>query len=499
MASNGLQIDNEAFKRLSPAEQRELRDLLADVTDLAAQNPLTAYIPYPKQKQFHSAEERVRGFIGGNRAGKSSSGVADDLIQVLSPEMVPEHLRAYKKYGWDEPAKVRVITPDLGHTMQVAINKFREFTPRNAIVGGEWRKAFDRTRRVLSFENGSIVDFMSTEQDPDKFGGVDLHRVHYDEEPSGPNAETIWQESRWRLLDHGGDIILTMTPLFGASSLIHDAVWEQRHKDGTFCIQASVWDNPFIPKHEVEAAIRGMSEEERRARVLGEFVHFEGLFYPEFSDSLHVKEPKSPNEIRNLDAFIVGIDPGIVRTAILWVAFDSDNGAFAFDEHYPQGDLPPELAVEIRRRNARWGIEPDYYVIDPTARARSSVNAEQIESAFAREGIFTIHGQNARGPGIMEVKRRLQHGMLTVSSDLRNLIWEFGRYRKDPNSQDEFAAIKEDDHLMDALRYICMSRPWVFSGDTPPDEFVWEPGIAPPMDQLMRGKRGPNPPLGAMS
>jgi phage terminase large subunit-like protein len=381
--------------------------------------------------------------------------------------------------------------------MEAVVNKFRTLTPKQAIVGQEWGKAFDRTRRVLRFEHGATIDFMSTEQDPDKFGGVDLHRVHYDEEPDGPNVETIWQESRWRLLDHGGDTVLTMTPLFGVSSLVHDRVWDRRKDPGIFAIQASVWDNPHIDPQEISEALEGMTEEEKRARVYGEFVHFAGLFFDEFQITRHVPEKiPTPQDLKTWDV-IVGIDPGLERSAVTWVAFDGENHALVFAELYPHDTLIPEIADQIRAKNLEWGIEPTYYVIDPAARIRGQVSREMIQSAYEREGIPTIYGQNERGPGILEMKRRLQQDALHISPDCANLIWEFGRYRKDPNSRNEFDAIKKDDHLLDSLRYVCMERPWgpIGPGRGDPEPFHFQGEMAPRWDQLEVAGAASGPPI----
>lgn len=497
LSFQSFEINEEELAKHSPAEQERFRDRLAALNTQLQTNPLIAYAPHDKQKLFHESKDRTRAFIAGNRAGKSTAGVADDLVQALPQELVPPHLLPYKRFGHDRPFRGRVITPDLGHTMEVVLQKFREMTPRGALSGNQWEKAYDKTKRILRFNNGALIDFMSTEQDPDKFGGVALHRVHYDEEPSGPNSQTIYQESQVRLIDYGGDTLLTMTPLFGLS-WVYDEIWERRHQPDLTVIRASMRDNPVLPPEEIDRATARWTEEERRAREHGEFVHFEGSFYPEFTDATHVVKVPSPEDLKTLDV-VVGIDPGLERTGVLWVAFDNDNGALAFAELYPRDALVPHVADQIRYVNQRCGVDPIFYVIDPSARIRATINQEQIQAEYGREGIPTIWGQNARGPGILEVKRRLQHGMLKVSKECRNLIWEFGRYRKDPNANDEFAAIKRDDHLLDALRYVCMSRPWTYISLPDVREEPWRPGWAPPGEWLDQYQPTSSPPLGDMT
>ena len=85
---------------------------------------------------------------------------------------------------------------------------------------------------------------------------------------------------------------------------------------------------------------------------------------------------------------------------------------------------------------------------------------------------------------------------LVVSRDCTNLIWEFGRYRRDPNSQDEFASIKQDDHLLDALRYVCMARAWT-APKTRHRQANYNPD--PYHEPAYRPDPQPTPPLGAYS
>jgi hypothetical protein len=211
----------------------------------------------------------------------------------------------------------------------------------------------------------------------------------------------------------------------------------------------------------------------------------------------HVRPTPTREEVDGFTAVVVGIDPG-TTTGVVWCGFDNDETILVFDEMYPKGKYPDEIAAEIKRRNESWDIEPTY-VIDPAARIKSGPNQEQFTTAYARAGVMAAEGQNARGPGITEVQRRLEHGpRLFISEECKNLRWEFSRYRRDPNSQDEWAAIKKNDHLLDALRYAVMSRTWgspkVFSHRR--SNYNDNPMFEPPW-------RGPtptdNPPLGAFS
>lgn len=492
-----MKIDLSRLDDYPPEKQKEIQDLLDQLQEAQASNPLYGYNPLPHQDKFHRATTKIKMLRAGNRAGKTCGGIVDDIIQCVDADALPEKLKLYKR--WEPPFKCRVVAPKFNENHEgVIFPTIREWVPKQQLKGGGWDKAFSKQRRMLHFENGSWIQFLTYEQDLDAFAGAALHRVHFDEEPDGEKGLQIFRENMMRLADYSGDFLMTLTPLFGVS-WSHDEIFEKAPDEpGRITIvSADSLDNTHVNREELLAEFAQMSKEERQARQRGEYVHFAGKFYGEFHDDSHVVKPPSPQHIRDQNV-VVGIDPGLNRTGIIWVAFDNDNVALAFAEFYPEQMVVAEVCKEIHRVNAIWGVTPDYYVIDPSARNRATVNAEQVQNAYLRGGIPTISGQNDRAAGILEVKRRLQQKGFYVSEKLVNLRREFHRYRKDPNSKDEFAAVKKDDHLLDALRYVALSRVW-----TAPGEFRaegptgWVPGTAPDSAYLGLGNDNYTYPLGA--
>jgi len=464
-----LTINKDAIAAMSPAEQEDVTKALAAIEAAHKDNPLLLYEPYPKQALFHASQKRLKTFFGGNRAGKTTCSVADDIIQAIDSSAVPEHLKAFKK--WEPPFHCRIISPDFTATTEgVLFPKIRELVPKSQLAGGSWEKAFDKQQRVLRFANGSFFQFLSSEQDIDKFGGAALHRVHFDEEPSGEKGHQVFLENRMRLIDHSGDLVFSMTPLQGLS-WTYDELWEKRgeeisdglyESDRSTTIVSSIWDNPHLNKEQIEQAMEGMSSKEKQARAEGRFVHIAGLVYgSEFAAERNVISTPSKASLAG-QAILVGIDPGIKTTAVVFVAFDKANKATVFDElALSDTSAIPEFATKaIREKEAKWSIKPTFYVIDPAARHRNLTNAEQVAGSYLRAGINTVPGQNALEPGVFEVKRRFEQGTLEIADSCQRLIWELGRYRIDPRAEG-FKTIKEHDHLLDAMRYVCMARPQV--------------------------------------
>lgn len=491
-----LKINPAALAKLPADERKKVEEDLARLSIATQTNPLLAYRPHVKQVHFHSSRKRVKAFFGGNRSGKTTAGIADDLIQAVDRSCLPEHLRKYKK--WEPPFKCRIVSPDFTSTMEgVIFEKIRELVPRDQLQGGSWDKAYDKQRRVLRFANGSWFDFLTSEQDIDKFSGAALHRVHFDEEPPGEKGRQIYQECSMRLIDYGGDIIFSMTPLFGMS-WVYDVVWERRgsecrpglyETDDMTVVTVDMDENPHLNMEAKKIVLDGLTDAEKRARKAGQFVHFAGLVYDEFNPEAHVVSQVGASHLKG-QTIIVGIDPGIKTTAVVFSAFDGENSLLVFDEITltESNAIPEQAAKEIKRKLTEWKVKPTYFIIDPAARHRSLVNAEQVSTAYARAGINTIPGQNAVEPGVFEVKRRLEHtlkgaktGEIHISRSCERLLWEFSRYRMDPKAEG-FSVVKKDDHHLDALRYLCMARPVAphLLPKQAQEPQSWKPGTAPP-------------------
>jgi phage terminase large subunit-like protein len=465
-----LKIDRAAIEQLPVDQQAHARELLVAYEAQIQQNPLLKYEPHAKQQIFHASRERLKAFLGGNQSGKTTAGILDDVIQAVDETCLPEWLTPYKK--WQPPFRCRIICPDFTEQMEgVIFEKLREWVPKDQMIGGSFDKAYDKQKRRLRFKNGSWFSFMTFEQDLDKFGGSSLERVHYDEEP--PLA--IRKESRIRLVSTGGDELFTMTPLHGMSWMF-DKVWEPyvkgTLKDGSVVV-VDMDDNPHLAEEDKAAVLEDLTDEERQARKSGRFVHFAGMIYDSFKRNEHVIP-----EIEELPAqagVYVGIDPGIRHmAAVVWCYLTVDDTMVVFDELALQGHTVKQVAEAIKLRNMHWGhrtqdgtiipLQPSWYVVDPAARNVVHQTGRSDQMEFTDNGIVTILGQNSVTAGINRVKERLQGHRLLVTANCKGLIDQFRKYRwatptraeDDPKEK----PVKTDDHLLDALRYVVMSRPY---------------------------------------
>jgi len=501
-STGAVHFDPAVLDGLPSGERVRVTEILASIEGQVRANPLLRYVPHVKQVEFHSSREPLKVFFGGNRSGKTTAGICDDLIQAVDLECLPERLRPYKR--WDPPFKCRIVCPDFTEQLEgVILPKLREWTPKEQLVGGSFEKAYDKQRRRLSFKNGSVFSFMTFEQDPDKFGGAALHRVHYDEEP----PDQIRKECEMRLVDHGGDELFTMTPLHGLSWTFKQ-LWEPHQKGRlrhSTVVVVDMDDNPHLNREAKERVLAKYTDAERQARKSGRFVHFAGTIYDAFSPHTHVIP-----ELQELPANVltfVGIDPGIRHLAgVVWVYLSAMNGMVVFDELALQGHTIGQVAEAIKLVNAKYAqtvggvvvpLRPRWYVIDPSARNLSHQTGRSDQMEFSDHGIATILGQNSVTAGINRVRERLEAKppALLVTANCKELIDEFPNYRwKTPSRIENDAKeqpIKTDDHLLDALRYVVMSRPY-----KPEDLLVDQRNLSPLERAAIEDQSGRRQPVG---
>ncbi len=432
---------------------------------------------HEKQMMFHGLPQYIRCFFGGNQSGKTTAGIADDLIQAYDWDAVPEHLHFVKKF--DPPFYARLYTTDFKTLELTFIPKLRELVAPSQLRGGSWATAFSKGSMTLDFENGSKFQFVTYAQDVSQMGGATIHRVHFDEEPPLDHFE----ESKIRVMKLEGDLIFTMTPLMGMSWTYND-IWEdmvefknaeeviegcfyQDHRRGIIVVDMD--DNPYLTEETKTRTLEGYPDEVIEARKKGRFIHFSGLIYHEFKDDVHVvPDVEFKDVIPNINNVVVGIDPGISvrhKCAVVWCLVTPGDDLFVFDELYLADLTIREVCERIHKVNNLWGVNPIYYVIDPKAQTRNQQTGRSDQTEFFDHAIHPILGQNDVITGINRIKERLKYNKLFVFDTCTNLKKEFKRYRwKDaPKSGEDGkpAPIKTDDHALDALRYVAMSRPYL--------------------------------------
>lgn len=142
------------------------------------------------------------------------------------------------------------------------------------------------------------------------------------------------------------------------------------------------------------------------------------------------------------------LDVGWNFTAAIFGAYDPENDIAYVVDAYKREKAEPEIhASAIRKRYPYGFVTPG--VVDPAARSRSQTDGRQLLELYRAEGLKLIPADNAVEAGIDAVWGRLSTGRLKVVRHLSDFFDEYRLYRRDENGR----VVKENDHLMDALRY----------------------------------------------
>ena len=206
------------------------------------------------------------------------------------------------------------------------------------------------------------------------------------------------------------------------------------------------WDSvPHLSAEAKAALLESIPPQQRDARTKGVPQLGAGAIYPIPETEITCDPFQFPPWYRRA----YGMDVGWNRTAALWAAIDPENDiAYLYSEYYRGQAEPPVHAAAIRSRG-------DWIpgVIDPAARGRAQRDGEALLSEYQKLGLKLQVANNAVEAGIYEVWTRLSTGRLKVFKTLVNWLSEYRIYRRDEKGK----VVKENDHLMDDTRYLCMS------------------------------------------
>lgn len=215
---------------------------------------------------------------------------------------------------------------------------------------------------------------------------------------------------------------------------------------GKFTMNAG-WDHvPHLSEEQKREDLARIQPFQRKARSEGIPTLGAGAIYP------------VPEEIVLCDPFDIpdyfhqayALDVGWNRTAAVWGGLDTNTDIlYLYSEHYVGEAEPPIHAAAIRARGA-W--IPG--VIDPASRGRGQRDGQRLMKDYIDLGLDLTAAENALEAGIFEVWTRMSTGRLKVFRTLLNWLGEFRFYQRD-----EKGRVKDgqNDHLMDATRYIVLS------------------------------------------
>ena len=298
---------------------------------------------------------------------------------------------------------------------------------------GIWNdENWSATEHIYSFDNGSMVEFMSIDSSEKRKGSArDYLFIDECNELSREDYFQLFIRTRIKT-------ILAYNPSFGTNHYIFNEI--QTHPESDLYI-STFRDNPFLEKSIVE-------EIERLKWINPEYYKIYGLGLPGnnvgtiFSGELVDTIPEEAAFVSFGMDFGFSIDPTTIIAVYKW------NENLYFEELlYKKGLVTSEIIRELTRlevgRNPIWADSAESRLIEEIYRAGFNIKPVRKGKDSIKMGIDIMH----------------QHKLHILKSSV-NIVREFSEYiwTVDKNGNFENIPVDYSNHTIDAIRYVCMEQ-----------------------------------------
>lgn len=435
------------------------------------------YAPHAKQRALHESGARYLAVCAGRRSGKTYALTREFVRRVYRDfNAALEEVKRGEREAWRRPTKLATAKPFLQYwvvapTYALCDTASGEIFDVLGGVDGDRVINFNTSTRKLWLKGGILIQFKSADR-PERLVSVGLNGMLIDE--AARLKRDVWVENLEPTLgDYDGWCLFATTPL--GQNWFYQDIWQltqhgtdpkRRHPE--FCgFHFTTMDNTARP-NVARAALLAKDRVPLASwlrNYAADFNSFEGKIFEEFlDDSTHVVT-SVPARFKRL---VAGVDWGYRNPgAIIVGGFDGDDTIHIIAEEYqteltipppindPTGDCWVNRVVSWARR----GVEVFY--CDPS----EPEHMEQLRAALVNAGyehVLVVPALNAVRPGIQALQTYLKpvefEGALApglyIHTDCANLRRELVSYQW---GRDELPK-KEDDHSVDALRYLVYSE-----------------------------------------
>lgn len=375
------------------------------------------------QAQILSDKHRFRVVNCGRRFGKTTLAVEEIKCVAL-----------YKN------ARIAYIAPTFQQARDIAWQMLvRELKPILTKTPNETRLELEVKNRNGGTSHISLRGWEAIET----LRGQFFDFIVIDEVASMRNFNVYWHEVvRPTLTDTKGQVMFISTPK--GFNHFYDLFNTQDEDYKSFHFTS--YDNPFIPKEEIDKAGKEIPEDRFAQEYLADFRKTEGLVYKEFDRKRHV----TTDVPQTVSDTILGIDFGYTNpSAIIPVKIDGDNHYWILEEWYKTHQTTEQIAEQAKL------YKPTKVYADPAEPDRIQI--------LSRSGLNTREVSKDIVAGVDRLRELFKQGRIHISPACTNLIHELETYRypdKKPDSNESEKPVKENDHALDALRYaIYMTAP----------------------------------------
>lgn len=346
------------------------------------------------------------------------------------------------KWALEQEGLYWIVSPSYKQSKQIHWRDYQREIPPNVIS--------KKNEVELSIEliNGSRIELKGAEN-PDSLRGVKLRGLVVDECASIRNWDWLWQEAlRPTLTDYSAPAFFIGSPK-GFNSFYDMYLMGQ--KEGEYkSWKFSSYDNPYIPKGEIDQAKLELTEDTFMQEYMAEFRRFTGLVYKDFDRDKYVKEIKDFDPV----FYIRGLDRGFRHpSAMPIIAVNKDDVWYQIDEIHEAGLTNPQLFNKINDKCE--GKEFELSTMDSAA--ASDIKDLQdlgldflpVKKESGESGVNYVRYK------IEKLTERIRTGGYYIHPKCEKTIWEFENYKwkekNNPDDRDSESPEKINDDMMDSI------------------------------------------------
>lgn len=421
------------------------------------------FTPYPKQREFLDlgSTKRERLLMAANRIGKTETGAFE-----MACHLTGEYPKWWKGKRFDREVTAWVC----GLTTQAVRDVCQEklcgkagvdeawgsgMIPKEALVDKSLARGIQDAIDTIQVRHKcggvSTASFKSVEQGREKFQGVGLDVMWFDEEP----PLNIYSEGLTRIGEKGGICYLTFTPLLGPSSVVLRFTDEPSPTRIVVAMALEdVPDTGHLSAAKKREMIEGYLPHEREARARGIPMLGEGrIFTTPEAAIIEAPIEHVPKYWRKLWGIDFGIGHPFAAVLGLW---DVDNDVIHIHACYRVSDTLSIVHADAMKRIG--GNVPVAWPRDGTDRDVHS--GEPMSVGYKKHGLLMLpehstwpDGGVSTEAGIADWDERERTGKLKVAAHLSDWFEERRMYhRKDGK------IVKLKDDLMSGTRMILMMK-----------------------------------------
>jgi phage terminase large subunit len=395
------------------------------------------FSPHSGQKEIADAllDHRYVVVRAGRRFGKSALALNIILREALH-----------------NPGRYWIIAPEYTQAKSIYWRDLvAEYIPPEIIIKKNDNELILEIRTIKG-DKTSIIEFKGSDRE-DKLRGAGLRGVILDEYAF--QKEYVWdkiigpmlvQTNGWAMFITTPNGVANHFKKFWDNAVALEADGDKDWKTFHF----SSYDNPLIPKENLDKERDRLTEEFFTQEYMAEFAKFTGLIFTAFDEKVHVQD----FQVDENWSFYRSIDFGATDpNAVSFIGVDKDDTVYLFDEIYISDIHTSELAELIKQKSAH------RYFISTFADS----SGKQLIMDLSEYGIYSVPVKKNTGEGnkqwivagINQIQQRFKDNKIVIHPRCKATIKEYMSYSWRKDRLGEAVNIPEDknNHIIDENRY----------------------------------------------